>query len=92
LTRRLLHELIPGSEGVLGFPAFYDRTYASAARSMFERQGFEIAELRLGYCQAGYFNFFAPLYLLNALYEMPLYIFRIENLAANVLLVARKRW
>jgi SAM-dependent methyltransferase len=71
LTRRLLYALIPGSKGVLGFPAFYDRTYASAARAMFERQGFEIAELRLGYYQAEYFDFFVPLYLLNALYELP---------------------
>jgi ubiquinone/menaquinone biosynthesis C-methylase UbiE len=91
LTRRLLYGLIPGSEGVLGFPAFYDRTYASAARAMFERQGFEIAELHVGYHQAEYFDFFVPLYLLNAVYELALYTLRAENLAANVLIVARKR-
>ena len=91
LTRRLLYGLIPGSEGVLGFRAFYDRTYASAARAMFERHGFEIAELHGGYHQAEYFDFFVPLYLLNALYELALYRLRAENLAANVLIVARKR-
>jgi len=90
LSRRLLRVLIPGSEGRLGFPAFYDRTYPSALRQMTARSGFEIVELRVGYYQAEYFDFFVPLYLLNVVYELITSSLRLENLAANVLIVARK--
>ena len=91
LSRRLLGVLIPGSEGKLGFPAFYDRTYPSAMRKVVAQSGFEIVELRVGYYQAEYFDFFVPLYLLNAAYELIASSLHLENLAANMLIVARRR-
>lgn len=91
LARRLLHSLIPGREGIQGFPAFYDRTYPSAARAMLQRYGFEVAQVEVSYYQAEYFDFFVPLYLLNALYEYVVYALGAENLAASLVIVGVKR-
>jgi ubiquinone/menaquinone biosynthesis C-methylase UbiE len=90
-SRRLLFTLIPGSEGEQGFPAYYDRTYPSAIRRLLGRHGFEVVDMRLSYYQAEYFDFFVPLYLVNALYELVAQTLALENLAAAVLVVARKR-
>ncbi len=90
VSRRLLHSLMPGSEGIQGFPAYYDECSAPAMRRLLEREGFHLLELQAGYYQADYFAFFLPLYVLSALYELLLYAFGLEALAANVLVVARK--
>jgi ubiquinone/menaquinone biosynthesis C-methylase UbiE len=91
LTRRILRFIIPGSEGILGFPAYYDRCYASAVRSLLDRHGLEVVELRPGYFAADYFGFFVPLFLGVASYEMVTWALDAENLAAVLLVVARKR-
>jgi SAM-dependent methyltransferase len=91
LTRRILHFVIPGSEGILGFPAYYDRCYASAFRSLLDRHGFEVIELRPKYFAADYFGFFVPMFLGVAGYELIARALNAENLAAVLLVVARKR-
>ena len=60
-------------------------------RKIVAKSGFEIVELRVGYYQAEYFDFFVPLYLLNAAYELIASSLRLENLGANMLIVARRR-
>jgi SAM-dependent methyltransferase len=90
ISKRLLHILIPGSEGRLGFRAYYDRTYVSEMRRILERNNFQIIDIEVSYYQAGYFNFFVPFFALNALYELIVYALGLENLAASVLVVARK--
>jgi ubiquinone/menaquinone biosynthesis C-methylase UbiE len=90
ISSRLLRMLIPGSEGVLGFPAFYEQTYPSAFRRMLARSRLDVIELRVGYYQADYFNFFVPLFVLSAAYELIVSTLRLENLAANMLVLARK--
>jgi 2-polyprenyl-6-hydroxyphenyl methylase/3-demethylubiquinone-9 3-methyltransferase len=90
LTRRILHFVIPGSEGILGFPAYYDRCYASAVRSLLDRHGLEVIELRPGYFAADYFGFFVPFFLGVASYELIAWALDAENLAAVMLVVARK--
>lgn len=90
LTRRILHFVIPGSEGILGFPAYYDRCYASAVRSLLNRHGLQVIELRPGYFAADYFGFFVPFFLGVASYELIARALNAENLAAVLLVVARK--
>jgi SAM-dependent methyltransferase len=90
LTRRILHFVIPGSQGILGFPAYYDRCYASAVRSLLDRHGLEVIELRPGYFAADYFGFFLPFFLGVASYELIAWALDAENLAAVMLVVARK--
>lgn len=90
VSNRLLRASFPDSEGILGFPAHYDRCYLSAMRSLHERHGFEVLEASVGYYQSDYVALLAPAYVLSALYELLLYSLDLKNLAANVLLVARK--
>jgi ubiquinone/menaquinone biosynthesis C-methylase UbiE len=90
VASRVVNVLIPGSRGTLGFPAFYDRTYAGGVRHVLERAGFEIVDVRVGYYQAEYFSFFFPLYVLNTAYELLVWRLGTLNLAAAVLVIARK--
>jgi 2-polyprenyl-6-hydroxyphenyl methylase/3-demethylubiquinone-9 3-methyltransferase len=90
VSKRLLRSVFPYSEGILGFPAHYDRCSASAMRALHERHGFEITELHVGYYQSDYFGFLVPAYVLSAAYELILYTLNVNSLAANVLMVASK--
>lgn len=90
ISKLVLRVIFPDSVGTLGFPAYYDRCYASAMSALHERCGFEIVDLQLNYYQSDYFSFFLPLYVLSAMYELALAGLRAKNLAAYVLLVARK--
>lgn len=87
----LLRALIPDSQGRLGFRAYYDRTYYSKVRTMLDSQGFDVVDVRLSYYQSPYFEFFAPLFVLSAFYELFVYRLRLKNLASTILVVARKR-
>ena len=59
-------------------------------QSLHERCGFEVDAVRVSYYQSEYFSFFVPAYLLSAAYELAVYAAKAPNLAAYVLLVARK--
>jgi ubiquinone/menaquinone biosynthesis C-methylase UbiE len=91
ISQRLLDTFHPECRGRLGFRTYYDRTYASGLREMLERNGFDLVDLKVSYYQSGYYNFFVPLYVLSALYELVLYIIRVDDLAAKLMVVGRKR-
>lgn len=90
LSSILLSILVPGSKGILGFPAYYDLCTPAQMENLLCRHGFEIIETRVGYYQSAYFSFFLPFYLLSLAYEAIISIFNVRQLAANVLIVARK--
>lgn len=73
------------------FPDFYDRCYYSAIKKVMENHGFEVVGAHLRYYQSRYFSFFVPLYVLSVLYEMLIQALAMKNLAARVLIVARKK-
>jgi SAM-dependent methyltransferase len=89
LSKSLLKILKPESSDI-GFDAYYDRTYASAIKQLLIRHGFEVISLRTHYYQSRYWDFFTPLFVLSVLYELVVYRIDAENLAAHVLVVARK--
>jgi ubiquinone/menaquinone biosynthesis C-methylase UbiE len=89
LSRRLLFTLRPESAEVGGFPTYYDCTYASAAKSIFEQAGFEIVQTSVSYQISQYFHFFFPLFLLARLWETLLHIVGQKDLGSFVLLEAR---
>lgn len=91
LSKRIVHFIEPGSEGILGFPAYYDQCYASAITRLHLKHGFEVVDLRASYYQSTYFSFFFPFYLLSALWDLGTYAAGVKNLARSLLLVARKR-
>lgn len=90
LSSRLLRLLVPGSEGVLGFPTYYDNCFPSAMTRVLRRNGFEVVDVRVSYAQTDYFAFLLPLYLLIAAFEMLLMALGWRNLAATVMIVARR--
>jgi SAM-dependent methyltransferase len=87
---KVVHFLRPGSENVLGFPTFYDRTYRSAITALLEDAGFSIVEETTTYAQSSYFAFLLPLFLLSAAYELLVSNLRLRNLGAYTLIVARR--
>lgn len=87
----LLRTLVPGSTGRLGFPAHYDRTYASEITRLLERHGFSVADLRVSYYQSQYFESLAPLFVFSALYELCIRALGLRDLAAYVVVVAERR-
>ena len=90
LSARLLHALIPGRSGRLGFPAYYDHCTERAMRRLLEEEGFEIVQSRVSYYQSDYFEFALPLFVASALYELVVSALRLRPLAATVVVVARK--
>jgi SAM-dependent methyltransferase len=90
LGRRLVHTFVPGSEGRLGFPAYYDHCYPAGLRRVLRKHGFEVEELQVSYYQSDYYGFFLPLYLASVGYELLVRAARAENLAATLLVVARR--
>lgn len=91
LSRRLLYLLQPHVAGICGFPAFYDRTFDSALVRLLEANGFEINERRTSYYQSRYFDFFVPAYMASVAYEMVVRSLHARDLAAYLLVIARKR-
>lgn len=90
LGKRVLHLLFPATKGIGGFPAFYDNCHHSAIVSLLEKHGFEVREEHAYYFQSAYFGFFFPLFMLSVLYELLIRAVGAKDLAAFVLISARK--
>lgn len=91
LSARIVHFIRPGSEGRLGFPAYYSNCYPTAMRSLLAKYGFEVRDVQLSFYQSTYFQFFLPLFLLSVAYELIVYTLGFNDLSAHVLVVARKK-
>ncbi|HXX57407.1 MAG TPA: class I SAM-dependent methyltransferase [Thermodesulfovibrionales bacterium] len=91
LSKKMLYLLFPESKGIGGFPAFYNKCYYSAMKSLLEKNGFELIDVHVSYFQSGYFGFFVPLFVLSSLYEIMLRFLRIKNLSAYLIVVAKKK-
>jgi SAM-dependent methyltransferase len=91
LSARIVHFFRPGSEGRLGFPAYYDNCYPSAMRSLLAKYGFEVRDVQLSFYQSTYFQSFLPLFLISVAYEMVVYTLGLNDLSAHVLVIARKK-
>lgn len=91
LSKIILYYIRPEVKGIDGFPAFYDRCYYSAILTLIDRHDFELVDCWVSYYQSMYFNFFAPLFLLSALYEMIIQLLGWNNFCAYVLVVAKKK-
>lgn len=90
LSSRLIHLLVPGSEGVLGFRAYYDRCAPLAIEQVLRSTGFGNVTVEVGYEQAFYFDFFLPLYVLAALYDAAVRTLGLRELGSLVLVSAQK--
>jgi ubiquinone/menaquinone biosynthesis C-methylase UbiE len=89
LTAALLRVFMPWSEGILGFPAYYDHCTPAAMVRLAEESGFEVEEVLVSYYQARYFDFLFPLFALNVGYELIVRALRMRELCACFVIVAR---
>ena len=89
-SSRLIHLLVPGSEGVLGFRAYYDRCSPGGIEQVLSHSGFGNVTVQVGYEQAFYFDFFVPLYVLAALYDAAVRSLDLRELGSLVLVSAQK--
>jgi len=90
ITQRLLRALIPGSEGIQGFPAYYDHCSHDEMERLLVRSGFRVVRMEWSFYQSDYYGFFLPLYLLSLMYDLIAQRLNIRQLAAAVLVVAQK--
>lgn len=90
-SKILLQLFIKEGKEIHGFKTYYNHCYYSEIKDILNRQGFEIEHIYLSYYQARYFSFFVPLFLVVILYEIVLYHLGIKNLAAYLLIVAKKK-
>lgn len=91
VSRRVLYFFHPKAAGICGFPAFYDNCYHAALAGHLQAHGFEIEDCRVSYFQSRYFNFLFPVFVCSAAYELLARAAGAPNLAAYLLVVARKR-
>jgi SAM-dependent methyltransferase len=90
VTKFLLANLRPGSEGALGFRAYYDRTNYSAFVRMAKTSGFEVEYYLPGFFSSGYFAFFIPIYIVSIFFDLLRFSAGAKNLASYNLFVLRK--
>lgn len=90
---RVLDVLFPKQreEGTIGFRAHYDRCYASALGKLLDRHGFDVDAIHASYSQSYYFNFLVPAFLASAAYEAVVERLGALDLAAYLLVDARRR-
>ena len=95
LPRRISHwlltHLVPGSAGVLGFEAYYDRASFSEFKQSLTDAGFEIEEEYASYFSTSYYSFFLPLFVVGLSLDYLRYALANPRLASYFLFVARKQ-
>jgi SAM-dependent methyltransferase len=91
ISQKVVAFFKPESRGICGFPAFYRDCYYSRIRALLKESGFEVVRLHPSFYQSRYYDFCVPLYMASALYELLTYWFRLNNLAAYLVVVACKR-
>jgi ubiquinone/menaquinone biosynthesis C-methylase UbiE len=91
LSQRLLYFIYPETKGGCGFASYYNKCYYIAIKHLLQKHGFRVVDAHFGYYQSHYFAFLAPLFLVSALYELLLQVFKIKNLSPYVIIVAQKQ-
>jgi ubiquinone/menaquinone biosynthesis C-methylase UbiE len=90
IAKRVVHTVFPESKGILGFRAYYDGTYADEVVRRLQAHGLEVVDVEVDYYQSEYYSFLLPAYVASAAYELIVRALGFRNLAAAVLVVARK--
>ena len=91
VKRRLLLLAFPDLQGLLGFPAFYDRCTEPHMRQLLRNLGFDIVESRTYYYQSLYYKVFLPIYLVGLIYDLLVWRLDIKMLASQILIEAVRR-
>jgi SAM-dependent methyltransferase len=89
--KALLHRVYPHTHEVVEFPVFYDRCQPGAFEALLGEQGFDEIEVRVSFNQTDYAAALLPAFVLVALYEAVVRALGLRDLAAYVLVTARRR-
>jgi SAM-dependent methyltransferase len=90
LSRGCLHFFWPESRQWGGFEAYYDNCSYRAVQKLLAKHDFELISIETSYYQSNYYAFFAPFFLLSALYEMLIHKLGLRFLCAHILVEAAK--
>jgi len=90
IARKVIPLIRKGSEGVTGYPAFYDLGNAYTLERFFKNQKGIKVEFKYHYGAVDYFSFFFPLALLISLFNQIAKTLRAKLFASNVLIVIIK--
>jgi SAM-dependent methyltransferase len=91
VSRWLLFHLVPGSSGILGFEAFYDRATFREFKQCLTDAGFEIEEEYASYFATSYYGFFLPLFFVGLGLDYVRYALADPRLASYFMFIARKQ-
>jgi len=90
LKRQLMFRLYPETEGICGFPAYYDHCYASAIEKACRSRGFDVDVKVRYYGSAPYFQVFFPLFAVFLAFEVAAWALGLRDLASQVLVEAHR--
>jgi SAM-dependent methyltransferase len=91
ISEWLLSHLVPGTSGLLGFKAFYDRASYREFKRLLVSSGFEVERAYASFFSAGYFRFFVPLFLAHLGFDYLRYALGNPRLASYFLFIAKKK-
>lgn len=91
LAQKLLYTLRPGSEGKLGFKAYYDRCLHSVFSQDARDAGFEVETTYVSFNSSEYFKFFVPVYLASLALDWLRAATGNKNLSSHMVFVLRRR-
>ena len=86
----LLHRVYPHTHEVVEFEVFYDRCQPGAFEALLRSQGFDEIEVRVSFNQTDYAAALLPAFVLVAGYELVVRALGLRDLAAYVLVTARR--
>ncbi|NCO22324.1 MAG: hypothetical protein GW905_10090 [Rhodobacterales bacterium] len=89
LQRKLIPLLRPGTEGITGYPAFFDKCTPAAMERLFRQTGFTKISVKPFYRANDYFAFFVPAYVLVSLLENLCNLLRLRLFASGFVISAR---
>jgi SAM-dependent methyltransferase len=88
LAKRLVHKLLPESEGIVEFDVFYDKGHPVALQESFRAAGFTQVDVTCTWDQSGYFHPVFPLFLLILAYQRIVTMLRLRVVASYAMIQA----
>lgn len=90
LAKRVLHIIVPGSQGVVEFDVYYDHGHPKELERVFSAAGFRDVELECTWDQSAYFQAVFPVFLVVLLYQRVAALLRMRFLASYTIVSATR--
>lgn len=90
LQKKLIPFLRSGTEGVTGYPAYFNYCSPQAMKKLFEEEGFMDIKVKSYYRANDYFAFFTPAFILVSLFENICKMSNLDVFSSGFIISARK--